>query len=224
MDSQLEIRGGSGPLVVVVGSTLTLLESRRRHAPRLQSRPKTQLQVEIEKRQFVSICREDYSKSLSARSRDCLPYRGVRMVFPFGDVLGCRSRAGRGPQKVSSKRDWRVTSPTRSSRVNITNFTRQCTLPQLPSPSLGDNGRTFPSQTSAEGQEDEQWQRSLLGCTFHSQPCKLKLQSTSIPSRSFPLAGTQLGVAMGDLAIDIDGSGLVQMGSWLLGIFGCVGN
>lgn len=90
-------------------------------------------------------------------------------------------------------------------------------LPALRLLSFDDNGRTFPSQTSAEGQEDEQWQRGLLRRAVHSQPHRL--ESTSIPTRSFPLASAQLGVAMGDPANDFNGSGLVQMGSWSLGIF-----
>jgi hypothetical protein len=137
--------------------------------------------------------------------RECLRYKDtwldllVAGIFPDGSLNG-EARLAR--HLVSH------------ALVSTSILTEQCPLPRRRFLSLGDNGRTFPSQTSAEGQEDEQWQRSR---TFYSRPPKL--ESTSIPARSFPLASTQLGVAMGDSANDTNGSGLVQMGSWPLGIF-----
>jgi hypothetical protein len=75
----------------------------------------------------------------------------------------CRIKKARKREKLTGL-DW--TGPSgpsrrphfvRESLVKTNLFIKQCTQSQLhQSLSLGDNGRAFPSQTTAEGQEDEQ--------------------------------------------------------------------
>jgi hypothetical protein len=107
-------------------------------------------------------------KRIELYGRDCLQHKDMLVVMKFLDG----SSSGEAAEEF--KRETGA-SPRFLSKllVNITSLSKQCTLPRRQFLSLGDNGRTFPSQASAEGQEDEQWQRSLLRRAIHGQPPEL---------------------------------------------------
>lgn len=123
-------------------------------------------------------------------------------------VDGCGSISGGDVViMIAPRQILKLASDPREASFNICQLCEP-TSPHLHPRQPGDNGRTFPfsSQTTAEGQEDEQWQRSLLSRPIDIWTIQHEYQSSSISSRSFPLASTKLGFTMGDSAIDIDGS------------------